>query len=1186
MRYVKYIFMFIFCLFIFPLNVHALTSSEYQDRNVCSNYEVAIAKEGKAGDPSSTYADTVGCYGTYNEAVNAMNANTNKDVIIFERNNGKTKIVNAKYALVDLTLKGSKVINYYPDTTSTTSNSYMVNNSSTGAVDGAFLGFDYSSRRALVKVAGYKGWTNEDSYEIVPLVWVYSIGFYRSTGNIFKHNFAKKISNTLSSYYGIQIGPLPEGLFNNKNYYSYDAHYFYTDQYKMIDDYKNNNYNNAVNKNVPYYNYYQYLPNHSKTNYSAANINKYIRDGLEYTESVYGNTLNIKNQDTSNVSKLYGMGTYLIYAESQYGGNAILSLGLGRNESNSGRSNIAISKNNGYGQGAVDSSPFGSAYGFLTYQGSIYNHAQHFVTDMYQNANHYNYNGGHFGNKQGGWNVGYASDPFWGEKAASYYYRFDKYYGLQDYNYYQLAINTTSLVARASASNSSKAVYNIKNMETPVIVVAEVTGDYVAGSNVWYKIVSDMNLNSNKDSYGSYASKFDWENSYVYVPSAYFKKINTAKSGLKDVSDVYPYQGRDYQYSYYNDSNTLTPKVGLTTNDTMYYYDGGLLEETGKKLLKNKYVMVYDRAVDTNNKVVSYLVSSDYKHDQKEWVSAANIKLVGGTYGKQTVIPVGYSSNVFVSANEKSTIVSGIYDGTYLPVLGEKVGNDGKTYLKVPISLTSNDNSYGYTLKTDSDASISLLKDNTVPVNNVPVISAKDTQVVQGKKIDLASLATAFDTEDGDLTASITYSGIVDFNTPGKYVITYKVVDSLKAEVTKQITITVIADLEPVINANDVYLSIGDTFKEKENVSAYDNEDKDITSKIKVVFNNVDTSKEGTYKVSYEVVDSFGHKVVKEIKVIVEKEKTDEEKEKKDGEFYLNDLSFNKTTKKYSISGYLIIKNINNRASDKINYYLVLKNKVTAKTYKFKVQRWTTDVPFDLGSENGYDYSSSWFKGEIDFGEGLIGDYDLYMEAATNSYYSLEKVTNVFNKDISRRNVDGKYGYNFKVNLSSKAQEIELNIRESLITTSTSNTYRNMINNYDDISFVDKKLKLVGTSYNYGISYEQNSVLERSVIFEETTSFKQYKFDLGSTNKGSYDVLTSDNKNKDFVWYDKSLDISSLEKGRYAIIVYTKTKDVADYGEVSDVFGMINDASAVINNKKYSIILNKERNNRIELIVE
>ena len=93
----------------------------------------------------------------------------------------------------------------------------------------------------------------------------------------------KKISNTLSSYYGIQIGPLPEGLLNNKIIIVMMHIIFYTDQYKMIDDYKNNNYNNAVNKNVPYYNYYQYLPNHSKTNYSAANINKYIRDGLGYT---------------------------------------------------------------------------------------------------------------------------------------------------------------------------------------------------------------------------------------------------------------------------------------------------------------------------------------------------------------------------------------------------------------------------------------------------------------------------------------------------------------------------------------------------------------------------------------------------------------------------------------------------------------------------------------------------------------------------------------------------------------------------------------------------------------------------------------------------------------------------------------------------------------------------------------
>ena len=107
MKYIKYYLVFIICLFIFPFSAHALTSSQYQGRNKCNNYEVAIAKEGKAGDPSSTYVDHVGCYGTYNEAVSAMNNSSNKDTIIFERKDNKTKIVNAKYALLDLTLSGN-----------------------------------------------------------------------------------------------------------------------------------------------------------------------------------------------------------------------------------------------------------------------------------------------------------------------------------------------------------------------------------------------------------------------------------------------------------------------------------------------------------------------------------------------------------------------------------------------------------------------------------------------------------------------------------------------------------------------------------------------------------------------------------------------------------------------------------------------------------------------------------------------------------------------------------------------------------------------------------------------------------------------------------------------------------------------------------------------------------------------
>jgi hypothetical protein len=51
----------------------------------------------------------------------------------------------------------------------------------------------------------------------------------------------------------------------------------------------------------------------------------------------------------------------------------------------------------------------------------------------------------------------------------------------------------------------------------------------------------------------------------------------------------------------------LTPKVGKTNRETSYYYDGALTEATGKKVLGDKYVMVYDRAIDRNGNVVKRL---------------------------------------------------------------------------------------------------------------------------------------------------------------------------------------------------------------------------------------------------------------------------------------------------------------------------------------------------------------------------------------------------------------------------------------------------------------------------------------------------------------------------------------------------------------------------------------------------
>ena len=73
----------------------------------------------------------------------------------------------------------------------------------------------------------------------------------------------------------------------------------------------------------------------------------------------------------------------------------------------------------------------------------------------------------------------------------------------------------------------------------------------------------------------------------------------------------------------------------------------------------------------------------------------------------------------------------------------------------------------------------------------------------------------------------------------------------------------------PTITANDVEIKVGDEFNPKALPKAYDKEDGDLTSKVIVKENNVNTSKAGTYKVVYKVSDSDKNTVTKEIKVTV-----------------------------------------------------------------------------------------------------------------------------------------------------------------------------------------------------------------------------------------------------------------------------------------------------------------------------
>ena len=453
--------------------IYAFDVNNYKSRNLCGKYEVA-------GFHSDGYIDKVECFSSFNDAKNYMKSNGAADLAIMTKVNGQTKIIDANQALLDLSVNPTTLTYFYENSELTSRQyTYMDTGSLYGGVDGGLLDTSYSNSKgvftAKVRTGNFTGWISQEAYEIVPITWLKSYSNYTVTNSYIRHNYVTKIQNDYKSSGGSTIGPKPEML-SEGTYYSFDGHYFYTSIEKLIKDYKNNNYNNSVNKNSPYYNYYMYLSNHTKTAYSSINIDEYIRNNLGYTKDVYGH---IASEGTS---RLYGSGTFFYYAQEKYGVNALLSLSLSRNETGNGRSNLSINKNNGFGLNAVDSNPTQAANWYATYQSSILGYASKWITYGYAHPRDWRYFGPQFGDKWIGMNVKYASDTYWSEKMAANYYSMDKALGLQDYNYYQLGVLKNPANAYQNPSTSSKLIYEYPEAEDAVVIVGEETSN----GEKWY----------------------------------------------------------------------------------------------------------------------------------------------------------------------------------------------------------------------------------------------------------------------------------------------------------------------------------------------------------------------------------------------------------------------------------------------------------------------------------------------------------------------------------------------------------------------------------------------------------------------------------------------------------------------------------------------------------------------------
>ncbi|WP_195513480.1 immunoglobulin-like domain-containing protein [Turicibacter sanguinis] len=160
-------------------------------------------------------------------------------------------------------------------------------------------------------------------------------------------------------------------------------------------------------------------------------------------------------------------------------------------------------------------------------------------------------------------------------------------------------------------------------------------------------------------------------------------------------------------------------------------------------------------------------------------------------------------------------------------------------------------------------------------LGQTPIISgATDLTLSVGTPFNSLEGVTAYDAEDDDLTSQIQVRGMVDINIVGRYELIYSVMDSSgnTTTVTRIISVlpssSIINEL-PVIQARDKIIKVGDAFDPSEGVTAYDIEDGNLTSEIKIIENNVNASVSGTYHITYQVSDRDGALVTNSVTITV-----------------------------------------------------------------------------------------------------------------------------------------------------------------------------------------------------------------------------------------------------------------------------------------------------------------------------
>lgn len=312
-----------------------------------------------------------------------------------------------------------------------------------------------------VNLAGQIGTVSVDDVTLIPFATSKGRSYYKNEGGELRHYLVNTEGKVTGSY---TSGKAPAQMNSGAAYYSWDGIYF-----------------SGNGESFTHYNYYQFLPIYSKTQYTAEELDRYINYALAEREKVSS-----KYANATKISKLVGLGSTLKKMEEQYNVNALMVLALAFHESDHGMSDHAQKLNNLFGLYVYDTNPLNK--NFESVEANILEYINQFIWKNYIPANASYAHGAVFGSKSLGINVKYASDPYWGAKAAGHFYRADKYLGFKDArNPYTIGLTTTvglNIRSVATTANNSP-LYTYKRKNLPVIITSDNLPE-------WFEIIGEQ----------------------------------------------------------------------------------------------------------------------------------------------------------------------------------------------------------------------------------------------------------------------------------------------------------------------------------------------------------------------------------------------------------------------------------------------------------------------------------------------------------------------------------------------------------------------------------------------------------------------------------------------------------------------------------------------------------------------